>query len=143
MPCRLSSFTMMAILAGLVLITVTSHAADPPGGGVLQEGGPSAPDRALRKCHGEEKSKGGLKLTSKAALLAGGESGPAAVAGKPEESLLVGAIRYQDEPKMPPKGKLGDREIATLSRWVEMGMPWPESKGEAMSEKGRPLPDQR
>ncbi|MDB5353320.1 MAG: Planctomycete cytochrome [Planctomycetota bacterium] len=79
------------------------------------------------KCHGDEKPKGKLKLTSKANLLTGGESGPAAVAGKPEESLLVHAIRYRDEPKMPPKGKLSENQIAILTKWVEIGMPWPET----------------
>src|SRR3954471_1808337 len=35
-------------------------------------------DRCLA-CHGGAKVKGGLKMTSRAALLAGGDSGPAAV----------------------------------------------------------------
>ncbi len=39
------------------------------------------------KCHGPDKQKGGLRLDSLAAMLAGGESGPAIVPGKPEESL--------------------------------------------------------
>jgi hypothetical protein len=83
-----------------------------------------------QRCHGEAKPKGGLKLTSRASILAGGDTGPAAVAGKPEASLLVQAIRYQDEPRMPPKGKLADREVETLTRWVAMGLPWPEAKAE-------------
>jgi hypothetical protein len=79
------------------------------------------------KCHGEAKSKAGLKLTSRASILKGGESGPAAVAGKPEESLLIRAIRYADTPQMPPKGKLTDADIEVLTRWVRIGLPWPES----------------
>src|SRR5262249_58873056 len=63
-------------------------------------------------CHGGEKTQGGLKLTSRAALLAGGENGPAAVAGKPDESLLIPAIRYQDEPPMPPTGTRPETRIA-------------------------------
>jgi len=78
-------------------------------------------------CHNDQKHKGGLKLTSRATLLAGGEGGPAAVAGKPEESPLVHAIRYQDELKMPPKGRLADREVEALTKWVALGLPWPES----------------
>jgi cytochrome c553 len=80
------------------------------------------------KCHGAEKPKGGLRLTSRANLLKGGESGPAAVAGKPEQSLLIQAIRYSEALQMPPKEKLGEREIAILTRWVELGLPWPEAK---------------
>ncbi len=84
-----------------------------------------------QKCHGDEgKPKGGLKLTSRAAVLAGGATGPAAVPGKPDESAIVQAVRYIDEPKMPPRGKLADRDIATLSRWVELGLPWPDAKVE-------------
>jgi hypothetical protein len=80
------------------------------------------------ECHGDKKPKAGLRLTSRANLLKGGDSGPAAVEGQPEESLIIQAIRYDDEPKMPPKGKLKDQEIAVLTRWVAMGLPWPETK---------------
>lgn len=80
------------------------------------------------ECHGgKDISKNGLKLTSRAAILQGGESGPAAVERKPTESLLVTAINYRDAPRMPPKGKLSDDEIAILTRWVELGLPWPET----------------
>jgi hypothetical protein len=89
------------------------------------------------KCHGEAKSKAGLKLTSRAGILKGGESGSAAVAGKPEESLLIRAIRYTDTPQMPPKGKLRDAEIEVLTRWVQMGLPWPESG------TGKPLTEEQ
>ncbi len=78
------------------------------------------------ECHGDlEKVKAGLKLTSRAAILSGGESGPAASPGKPTESLLIEAIKYRGI-DMPPKGKMPETEIAKLERWVEMGMPWPE-----------------
>jgi hypothetical protein len=71
------------------------------------------------------KTKGGLKLSDRASILAGGERGPAIVPGKPEESLLISAVRYLDEPKMPPKQRLTDREIEKLERWVAAGAPWP------------------
>ena len=80
-------------------------------------------------CHGDDKSpKGGLRLTSRASIIQGGDSGTAAVSGKPDESLLVQAVRYSEDPKMPPKEKLKDREIDALSRWVAMGLPWPGPK---------------
>jgi mono/diheme cytochrome c family protein len=73
------------------------------------------------ECHGAEgEVKGSLSLASRDAALAGGDSGPAAVPGKPQESLLVEAIRYQGL-KMPPKAKLPEPEIAKLVRWVELG----------------------
>jgi Protein of unknown function (DUF1553)/Protein of unknown function (DUF1549)/Planctomycete cytochrome C len=83
-------------------------------------------------CHGAEKAKGGLRLTSRATLLEGGGSGPAAVPGKPDESRLVKAVRHKDSLKMPPKERLADRDIDVLARWVQMGLPWPEGAGAAV-----------
>ena len=77
------------------------------------------------ECHGDEEPEGGLQLTSRAGALKGGESGPAVVAGRPEESLLIQAVRQMGELKMPPDGKLRDDEIAALVRWIEGGAPWP------------------
>lgn len=79
-----------------------------------------------QKCHGEAKQQAGLRLDSRKALLSGGDSGPAVVPGKPEESRLIRAVRQVDDDlKMPPKGKLTDRQIADLARWVERGAPFP------------------
>jgi hypothetical protein len=78
-------------------------------------------------CHGPEKQKGGLRLDSREALLAGGASGPAVVPGQPAQSLLIKAVHYDDTPRMPPKGKLTPEQVATLATWVERGAPWPEA----------------
>src|SRR5690349_13242898 len=70
------------------------------------------------KCHGQEstKVKGGLFLETREGLLKGGDSGPAIVPGQPDQSLLIKAVRYQDEKlQMPPKGKrLSPEKIADL-----------------------------
>jgi mono/diheme cytochrome c family protein len=81
------------------------------------------------KCHGaEEKVKGGLKMNTRADLIAGGESGPAVVPGKPDESLLIRSVKYTDDAlKMPPKGKLSDQQIADLAKWVKDGAKWPNA----------------
>ena len=77
------------------------------------------------ECHGETgKAKGGLRLTSRDALLKGGESGPAVVPGKADESAIVQAVRYTEDPKMPPSGKLSDAEIAELEREIEHETGW-------------------
>jgi hypothetical protein len=89
-----------------------------------------------QKCHGDKKPKGGLRLTSREALLKGGDSGPAAVAGKPEDSLLIRAVRYNDMPQMPPKRKLSDQQIVVLTRWVQLGLPWPRITGTAATGTG-------
>ena len=88
-------------------------------------------------CHGGERPKGGLKLTSRADLLKGGDSGAAVVPGKPDESLLLKAVRYHDEPRMPPKGKLTDRQIEALARWIKEGAPWPGTKETVAAKDGR------
>ncbi|MFN0056032.1 MAG: DUF1553 domain-containing protein [Planctomycetales bacterium] len=78
------------------------------------------------KCHGADKQWSGLRLDSQEALLRGGDLGPVIVPGKPEESRLILAVRQTDDDlKMPPQGKLTDRQIADLVRWVEMGAPFP------------------
>jgi hypothetical protein len=77
------------------------------------------------KCHGPARHRGGLRLDSRAALVVGGDQGPAVVPGEPDQSLLVAAVRQSGELKMPPSGKLPARQIGDLVRWVRMGAPWP------------------
>jgi hypothetical protein len=79
------------------------------------------------KCHGDAKPKGRLRLTSRLAVLEGGASGPAAIPGKPADSTLLKAVRHQQGlEKMPPDGKLSDRQIAIFERWIQLGLPWTE-----------------
>src|SRR5688572_10591928 len=66
------------------------------------------------KCHSatSEKVKGGLKVDSREALLLGGEGGPAVVPGKPDESPLIHAVRYDhDDLQMPPKERLPEAAV--------------------------------
>ncbi len=79
------------------------------------------------ECHSAKsvKLQGGLRLDSRAGALKGGETGPAVVPGKPKESLLVDAINYGELYQMPPKTRLPADDIVVLTKWVEMGAPWP------------------
>lgn len=82
------------------------------------------------ECHSVEagKSKGGLTLDSREATLKGGEKGPALVAGKPDESLIIDAVRYKNQDtQMPPKGALPGSEVSLLEEWVKMGAPDPRA----------------
>src|SRR5262245_25918578 len=81
-----------------------------------------------QRCHSAAKQKANLSLDSLASALKGGDSGPALTPGKPETSRLIKAIRYQDELRMPPRGKLSDEQIADLTAWVKDGAAWPDSK---------------
>jgi mono/diheme cytochrome c family protein len=79
---------------------------------------------ACYDCH-TDAAKSGLRVDSRAALLKGGRRGPAIVIGKPDESLLIKAVRH--ETLQMPKGapKLKDNEIADLVQWIKDGAHWP------------------
>jgi len=78
------------------------------------------------ECHAAEAQPlhAGLTVDTRAGLLAGGDSGPAIVPGKPEESLLLAALKYEDY-EMPPKGKLPQAVIDDFTQWIAMGAPDP------------------
>ena len=82
--------------------------------------------RECYSCHaaGAKSIKGGLRLDLRAAVRAGGESGPILVPGKPEESPILEALRHEGL-AMPPRGKLPDAVIADFERWIELGAPDP------------------
>jgi hypothetical protein len=80
--------------------------------------------RHCYECHSEGDVDGGLNLDSKGGVAKGGDSGAAVVAGEPDKSLLIEAVRYQNRDlQMPPKGRLPDAEIAILEKWVRLGVP--------------------
>jgi len=98
------------------------------------------------KCHSaaEGASKGGLIMDSRAALLAGGDQGPAVVPGNLKKSLLLVAVHQEDpELSMPPRKagpKLSDAKIAALEKWVMMGAPAPAGGADkltGLSQKAR------
>jgi hypothetical protein len=92
------------------------------------------------KCHGgESKIKGGLRLTSRAAILKGGDTGPAVSLDNPAASLLLKAISWKDEDlQMPPKEKLTPEKIAILTKWIELGLPYTDSPGAIASTEPQP-----
>src|SRR5436190_11284137 len=80
------------------------------------------------KCHGSQKATNGLRVDSREALAKGGKRGPAVVAGHPEESLLIRAVGYQGDLKMPPNERLSADVVADLERWIAEGAVWPETR---------------
>ena len=90
-------------------------------------------------CHSTDAKelKAELYVDSRQGIINGGESGPSIVVGKPEESELIAAIRYETT-EMPPAGKMSDKEITALTEWVEMGAPWPN----VTTSPGLPTKDQ-
>jgi uncharacterized membrane protein len=84
-------------------------------------------DNCLR-CHNPTRMRraGELDLTKIAGALAGGMSGPALVPGRPDESLLLVAVRHEDPDLQMPrnKEKLPQPQIDALERWVADGAVW-------------------
>jgi len=73
-------------------------------------------------CHGGEETHGEFDLSTREGLLKGGALGPAAVAGKPAESLLLAVLRHEREPHMPQDAdKLADEDIQRIADWVAAG----------------------
>lgn len=91
-------------------------------------------------CHNEEKHEGNLRLTSRESLLSGGDTGPAMVAGKPGESLIVQAMKHESL-EMPPDEQVDADLIAGLEKWIATGAPWPAdvvlAKPPAITDKDR------
>ncbi len=80
------------------------------------------------ECHSSDTAESELQLDSLAGMLRGGIRGPSIVLSKPDDSLLVRAIRHGEILKMPPKTKLSPTHIADIAAWIEMGAPWPDSE---------------
>src|SRR4051812_27546190 len=84
-----------------------------------------------QKCHGGKKQESGLRLDSRNSALTGGDSGPAVVAGQPDESELVKRITDpDDDSRMPPPDagkRLDAAQVETVKLWIKLGAPWPES----------------
>jgi mono/diheme cytochrome c family protein len=98
---------------------------------------PHAPARAILaarcvECHGVDAQESNLRLDSRAALLKGGDFGPAAVAGKGAASELIRRITTTNpEQMMPPDGeRLSKDEVAAITAWIDADAPWPGSDEE-------------
>ncbi len=82
------------------------------------------------RCHsaGAKSLKGGLRLDTAEGMSRGGDSGPAVVPGDLEASLLIRAVRYDDDQtRMPPKQKLPGASIEALELWVRSGAAMPHA----------------
>jgi cytochrome c len=81
-------------------------------------------------CHMGANHRSGLSLETKASILKGGRDGAVIVPGDPAKSMLLTLIRHEgpaDDPKpMPPKEKLSDADIATVTAWIKAGAVMPD-----------------
>ena len=78
-------------------------------------------------CHNPKIHEGGLALDTLAAVMEGGDSGPAVVPGKPAESVLFLRAAHRQEDFMPPAGNkvgalpLSPAQLGLLERWITEG----------------------
>jgi len=88
------------------------------------------------ECHSSESKtlQGGLSLETAQGLAQGGDSGPALVPKKSEQSLIIQALRYEST-QMPPRGKLPDQVIADFAQWVDSGATDPRTGSSAPIKK--------
>lgn len=75
------------------------------------------------KCHGGAAPKGGIDLSTYASVMKGGEDGAVVVAGNPDQSKIVMALKGAPGVKKMPMmaAPLSDADIATISNWIKDG----------------------
>ncbi|MFT5032044.1 MAG: hypothetical protein ACI9VS_004517, partial [Candidatus Binatia bacterium] len=131
-------------IAALSLVCLGAAVAQ--GGDAIAPGGRAFFETKIRptlvkqcyECHSakSEKLGGKLLLDSRAGVLKGGESGPALVAGHPEQSLIIQSLRWEHDLEMPPDEPLNESVVADFVRWIEMGAPDPRA-GDAKAVAGK------
>lgn len=79
------------------------------------------------RCHAGANHRGGFNMNTRETLLKGGHRGNGVVPGQPENSMMIKLVNHAgpaDDPTPmppPPKEKLSDADIATLTAWVKAG----------------------
>jgi len=134
------SFPFRSTVAAMAFVaTWTTHADEPVDDAFFERFVRPLLVERCHECHSGEAANGGLRLDSRAALLQGGESGPAVDPGIPAgETLLVRAIEQRDGLEMPPDGKLPSDDVARIVAWVAAGAPWPGDAPSAPPPAPRP-----
>ena len=134
MPSRLNHLALPLLWAAVVAgglsaatplarqRAMAGEAADPVGDGseFLSGVAPLLVNRCV-ECHSGETPEGGLRLETAAGLAAGGESGPAVVAGNAAESVLWQRVAAGE---MPPENPLGKEEQTLIANWIAAGATW-------------------
>ena len=126
-----TAFHLLLVLCFLCVASTSTHASDQP----FSVDDLAFFEKKVRpllaehcyQCHSVDAKRieANLLLDSRASHVRGGDSGAAIVPGDASSSLLIEAVHY-DSYEMPPKGKLSDEAIQALTRWVNMGAPWPD-----------------
>ncbi len=84
-------------------------------------------------CHNAKLKSGGLDLSSPDAIKEAASMGIFGKPSEPEKSVLVQALSYESQIKMPPQGKLPPETIAAVREWIAAGAPTPATTPSAGS----------
>src|SRR6266513_2269736 len=86
-------------------------------------------EAACINCHAKGKNKGGFSLETRESFLKGGDTGPAAVLGKSDQSLVVKLVAgLEPDMVMPKKGtKWTAAQVSLLRAWIDQGLPWDQA----------------
>lgn len=134
MRCVLA-MTVLAWSSGSVGAAENAQASEPA---ALTAAVETALTAKCLACHRPGNAKGGLDLSTREAMLRGGESGAALVVEKPDESAIFHRSIAADgkRPEMPETGEpLTAAESESLRLWIAAGAPWTE--GVILKEKSK------
>ena len=112
------------LLAAAILAFPTASIAAEPDSSVFGRDIQPILASSCMPCHSDKVKMSGLALTSRDAVLVGGSRGPAIVPGKPDESLLVQALRRSHELQMPPGGPLDPKKVDLFAEWIRQDAAW-------------------
>jgi hypothetical protein len=94
-------------------------------------------------CHNAKLKSGGFDLSSPSAIKEAASMGIFGNAAEPDKSVIIKALSYDSQIKMPPQGKLPAETIAAVREWVAAGAPVPAvtpSAGDSLAGTGvRPI----
>src|ERR1700689_2684039 len=76
-------------------------------------------------CHNAKLKSGGFDLSPPGAIKEAASMGIFGSAAEPEKSVIIKALSYESQIKMPPQGKLPTETIAAIREWVAAGAPTP------------------
>ena len=127
MPLATYAVRSGLILAASVCLSVTANSQETPVSSAFADSVAPLLQKHCIACHGPDMQEGGLRLDTLAGLTKGGKSGPLLLPGKPDQSLLITAVRREDELlQMPPDEKLPDEDVKQLVEWIQAGAIHPE-----------------
>ena len=81
-------------------------------------------NRSCIKCHDEQSKAGDLSLVSRERLLKGGPTGPAAIAGDSQNSLMIRLLAGTEESVTDHSKFLNNKDQLTFAKWIDDGLHW-------------------